>query len=474
MKNSNKKIEKRTIGITDTTLRDGQQSLIATRMTTEQMLPIVSAMDDVGFHSVEMWGGATFDACMRFINEDPWIRLRKLKDGFKKTKLQMLLRGQNLLGYRIYPDDVVEYFIQKSVANGIDIIRMFDALNDTRNLQTCVKAAKKEKCHVQIAIGYTLSHVHTIEYYKDLVKRFESMGADSICIKDMAALLLPKAATELVTAIKSVSKLPLQVHTHYTTGLGAMAYMSAIEAGADILDTAISPFAFGSSQPATDVMVGALADTEFDTGLDQQKLAEIASYFKTLRDEFIENGLLDPSILCVDYNGLIYQVPGGMLSNLVSQLKAQNRTELLDKALAEVPRVREDMGMPPLVTPSSQIVGTQAVLNVIAGERYKICPKETKDIVRGMYGKTPVDIKPEFRKQIIGDEKPITTRPADLLSPALPDARKEIESYIEKDEDVLSYALFPNVAINYFKYRNAQKYGVDENLADKENKVYPV
>ena len=465
----------KSIKICDCTLRDGQQSLIATRMRIEDMLPILEKMDDVGFNSVEVWGGATFDSCLRFLKEDPWERLRKFRSAFKHTKLQMLLRGQNLLGYRHYPDDVVESFVRKSIENGIDIIRIFDALNDSRNLETAVKSVKKEDGAIaQLAISYTLSDVHTLEYYVNLAKTYRDLGADSLCIKDMAGLLLPQPAYDLVKAIKSEVDLPIQVHSHYTSGVAAMTYMKAIEAGADIIDTTMSPLSMGTAQPATEVMVAALQNTKYDTALDQSKLKTISDFFKPIREQALDSGLLDPKMLAVDIATLMYQVPGGMLSNLVSQLKGANAEDKYDEVLKEIPKVRADLGYPPLVTPSSQIVGTQAVLNILMGERYKMVPKETKDIVRGMYGKTPVPISEEIRKKIIGDEVPITARPADLLEPELDKYENEIKDYKENEEDVLSYALFPQPALDFFKFRQAQKFGIDPNLADINNKVYPI
>ena len=462
------------VKITETVLRDSHQSLIATRMTTDEMLPILSEMDKVGYHSLEAWGGATFDACLRFLNEDPWERLRKIREEVKNTKLQMLFRGQNILGYRHYADDVVQYFVQKSVANGIDIIRIFDALNDARNLKCAIDAAKKEGGHVQAAISYTISPVHSNEAFAKYAKELEEMGADSICIKDMAGLLTPYAAYELVKALKSCVSVPIQVHTHYTTGLASMTLLKAIEAGADIVDTAVSPMSMGTSQPATEAIVATLAGTEFDTGLNTEALNNVADYFAPLREKYLSSGLLDPKVLRVNVKGLTYQVPGGMLSNLVSQLKAQGKSDKLDEVLAEVPKVRADAGYPPLVTPTSQIVGTQAVLNVITGERYKMVSKEFKGLVRGEYGRTPVEITDEFRHQIIGDEAPITSRPADALAPELDKLRDEIRPYLEQEEDVLSYALFDQVALKFFEKRKAKLYGVDVDHSDKENKVHTV
>ncbi|ABX42794.1 oxaloacetate decarboxylase subunit alpha [Lachnoclostridium phytofermentans] len=465
---------KKPVKITETILRDAHQSLIATRMTTEQMLPILELMDKVGYHAVECWGGATFDASLRFLKEDPWERLRKLRAGFKNTKLQMLFRGQNILGYRHYADDVVEYFVQKSVANGIDIIRIFDALNDLRNLQCAVNAANKEKCHAQIAISYTLGDAYTTEYYVNMAKQIEEMGADSICIKDMAGLLVPYEATNLVTAIKGEVKIPIDLHTHYTSGVAGMTYLKAVEAGCDIIDTAMSPFAMGTSQPATEVMVETFKGTPYDTGFDQDLLAEIADYFRPMQEEALKSGLLNPKVMGVDIKTLLYQVPGGMLSNLVSQLKEQNAEDKYYDVLQEIPRVRRDFGEPPLVTPSSQIVGTQAVLNVLAGERYKMITKESKAILSGEYGQTVKPFDPEVQKKAIGDKKPITCRPADLLEPELDKIEQEMIEWKQQDEDVLSYALFPQVATEFFKYRQTQQTKVDVTVADTENKAYPV
>ncbi len=462
------------VKITETVLRDAHQSLIATRMETDEMLPILGKLDNIGYNSLEVWGGATFDSCMRFLNEDPWERLRKIRKVAPKTKLQMLFRGQNILGYRHYADDVVEYFVQKSIANGVDILRIFDALNDPRNLQTAVKACKKEGGHVQSTVCYTISPVHSNESFVKLAKDLENDGADSICIKDMAGLLTPYNAYELVKMMKSEIKIPIQLHTHSTSGVGSMTYLKAIEAGVDIIDTAISPMALGTSQPPTEPIVATLQGTEYDTGLDLTLLSEIAAYFRPLRDKYIQSGLLDTKMMGVDINTLLYQVPGGMLSNLVSQLKQQNKEDKYDEVLAEVPRVREDFGSPPLVTPSSQIVGTQAVLNVLTGERYKMISKESKALVKGEYGKTPVPISDEIKKKIIGDEEQITCRPADLIAPELDKIRSEIKEYMEQDEDVLSYALFPQVAIKFFEHRRAQKYKIDTDMVDMEAKTHPI
>ena len=460
--------------IMETVLRDAHQSLAATRMRTEDMLPILEKMDQVGYHSVECWGGATFDACLRFLNEDPWDRLRKLRKGMPNTKLQMLLRGQNLLGYRHYADDVVEYFVQRSIANGIDIIRIFDALNDLRNLETSVRAAKKEGGDVQIAFSYTLGDGYTLDYWTQLAKDIESLGADSICIKDMSGILMPQAVAELVPALKSAVKIPIQLHSHCTSGVAMMTYMKAIEAGCDIVDTAISPWAMGTSQPATEVICKAYEGTEFDPGLDQDLLAEIADYFRPIQERFVKSGQIDPKVLGVDIKTLRYQVPGGMLSNLVSQLKDQNASDKFYEVLKEVPRVRMDLGQPPLVTPSSQIVGTQAVLNVLMGERYKVMSQETKAILRGEYGRTMKPFDPEVQKKALGDEKPITVRPADLIEPELDKLREEIKAYSIQDEDVLSYALFPKVATDFFRRRDAERNGLDPDRMDTKNKAYPV
>ena len=465
---------KKPLKITETVLRDAHQSLIATRMTTEDMLPIIDKMDKVGYHSVECWGGATFDASLRFLKEDPWERLRKLRDGFKNTKLQMLFRGQNILGYNHYADDVVEYFVQKSIANGIDIIRIFDCFNDLRNLQTAVKAANKEKGHAQIALSYTLGDAYTLDYWKETAKKIEDMGADSICIKDMAGLLVPYKATELVQALKDGTKLPIQIHTHYTSGVASMTYLKAVEAGADVIDTAISPFSMGTSQPATEVMVETFKGTPYDTGLDQNLLAEIADYFRPMREKALETRLMNPKVLGVNIKTLLYQVPGGMLSNLVSQLKEAKQEDKYQAVLEEIPRVRKDFGEPPLVTPSSQIVGTQAVLNVLQGERYKMVTKESKKVLMGEFGQTVKPFNAEVQKKCIGDEKVITCRPADLIEPQLPKFEKECAQWKQQDEDVLTYALFPQVAKDFFEYREAQQTKVDPKSADKENKAYPV
>lgn len=462
------------VKICETVLRDAHQSLVATRMTMDQMAPILEQMDKVGYYSLEAWGGATFDACIRFLGEDPWDRLRKIRAAVKNTKLQMLFRGQNILGYRHYADDVVEYFVQKSIANGIDIIRIFDALNDPRNLETAIKATIKEGGHVQAAISYTTSPVHTNEKFAQYAKQLEGMGANSICIKDMAGLLTPYAAYDLVKKIKETVSVPVELHTHYTSGLASMTLLKAIEAGCDIVDTAISPLAMGTSQPPTESLVAALAGTEYDTGLDLEELQPVADHFTKVREQFIKDGLLDPKVLKVNVNTLRYQVPGGMFSNLISQLKQAGKSELLSDVLAEVPNVRRDAGYPPLVTPSSQIVGTQAVFNVIGGERYKMVTKEFKGIVRGEYGKTPVEISPEFRKKIIGDEKPITCRPADMLKPELEKLREEVKPWAIQDEDVLTYALFEQVAVKFFEARKTKLHALDSENAYFNGKVHSI
>ncbi len=460
------------VGITETVCRDAHQSLIATRMTTEEMLPALPLMDKAGYHALEVWGGATFDACLRFLNEDPWDRLRKIRAAAPNTKLQMLFRGQNVLGYRHYADDVVEYFVQKSIANGINIIRIFDALNDVRNLQTAIRATKKEGGHVQAAISYTISPVHNNDFFVKLAKEYADCGADSICIKDMAGLLTPYAAYDLVKQLKKAIKVPLELHTHYTSGVASMTYLKAIEAGIDIVDCSLSPMALGTSQPPTEPLVATLQGTEFDTGMDLDILTEIADYFKPLRDKYLASGLMDTKVMGVDINTLKYQVPGGMLSNLVSQLKQQGKEDKLDEVLKEVPKVREDLGYPPLVTPTSQIVGTQAVLNVLMGERYKMVSKETKGICKGEYGRTPVPIDEDFRKKIIGNEEAISCRPADLIPPELDRLKEECAEWIEQPEDVLSYALFEQVAVKFFEQRRTAKYGVDKDLVNMDEKTH--
>ena len=462
------------VKITETILRDAHQSLIATRMSTEQMLPILEKLDDIGYHSLECWGGATFDACLRFLNEDPWERLRTIREHCPKTKLQMLFRGQNMLGYRHYADDVVEYLVQKSVANGIDILRIFDALNDPRNLTTAINAAKKEKAHVQAAISYTTGPVFDIEYYTKYAKQLEEIGADSICVKDMAGLLTPYGTYDLVKALKETVKVPIQVHSHYTSGLASMVLMKAVEAGADVVDTALSPLAMGTSHPATESMVAAFSGTDYDTGLDIEKIDEISKHFAALKEEYLASGLLSTKVMGVDAKALIYQVPGGMLSNLVSQLKQAGKEEKLTEVLEEVPKVRADCGYPPLVTPSSQIVGTQAVYNVIMGERYKMVTNEFKGLVRGEYGHTPLPIDDEFRKKIIGDDEPIDCRPADKIEPELEKLREEVKPWSEQEEDVLSYAQFGQVAVKFFEQRRNKKLGLNSELLDMDKMIHPM
>ena len=448
------------IQFTETVLRDGQQSLIATRMPTSDMLPILKTMDQAGYHALEMWGGATFDACLRFLNEDPWERLRAIRKEVKKTKLQMLLRGQNLLGYKNYADDVVTDFVTKSVENGIDILRLFDALNDVRNLETAIRATKAAGGHCQTAISYTTSQIHTVDYFVDLANKMADLGADSICIKDMAGVLTPQTGYELVSRIKDAVDLPLEVHTHATSGIAEMTYLKVAEAGADIIDTAISSFAGGTSQPATESVAIALEDCGFATGLDLQKVAEIAEHFNPVRDRFREEGLLNPKVKDIEPKTLIYQVPGGMLSNLLSQLTEQGLQDKYEEVLAEVPKVRADLGYPPLVTPLSQMVGTQALMNVISGERYKLVPSEIKDYVKGFYGQSPAPISEEIKETILGDAEVITVRPADLLAPQLPAFREEIAEYAKSEEDVLMYALFPQQAQDFLGRREDPFYDV--------------
>lgn len=462
------------IGITETVLRDAHQSLIATRMRTEEFVDILPQMDKIGYHSLECWGGATFDACLRFLDEDPWERLRTIRKKCPDTKLQMLFRGQNMLGYRHYSDEVVDYFVKKSIDNGIDILRIFDALNDVRNLETAINAANKYGGHVQAAISYTTGPVFDVDYYCHYAKQLENAGTSSICIKDMAGLLTPYGTYDLVKALKETVNIPIQLHTHYTSGLASMVLLKGIEAGVDVIDTAMSPLAMGTSHPATESMVAALKGTEYDTELDLKALSEVRDFFAPLRQKYLDNGLLDPKMLGVDANTLLYQVPGGMLSNLNSQLKQAGKEDQLEEVLAEVPRVRKDAGYPPLVTPSSQIVGTQAVFNVIMGERYKMVTKEFKDLVAGKYGATPCKIDPEFQKKIVGDDEIITCRPADLLNDTIEQFKSEISEYYEQEEDVLSYAQFGQVAVKFFEKRRDKKYGLDGKHDNIETKVHPV
>ncbi len=462
------------IKITETVLRDAHQSLVATRMRTDEFRDILPALDKIGFYSLECWGGATFDSCLRYLDEDPWERLRSIRKLCPNTKLQMLFRGQNMLGYRHYSDEIVDAFVRKSIDNGIDILRIFDALNDIRNLETAINSANKYGGHVQAAISYTTGPAFNTEYFCDYAKKLESVGAHSICIKDMAGLLTPYKTYELVKALKETVSVPVQLHSHYTSGLASMVHLKGIEAGVDVIDTAMSPLAMGTSHPATESMVAALMGTEYDTGLDLRALSEVREFFEPLREKYIREGLLDPKMLGVDAKTLLYQVPGGMLSNLNSQLKQANKEDKLEEVLNEVPRVREEAGYPPLVTPTSQIVGTQAVYNVLMGERYKMVTKEFKDLVAGKYGKTPCEIDSSFREKIVGDGEIITCRPADLLSDTLDGFKKEILEFDPSEEDVLSYAQFGEVAKNFFEKRRDKKYNLDGKHDDIINKVHPV
>ena len=441
------------VKVTETALRDGHQSLIATRLRTDEILPILEKMDQVGYYSMEVWGGATFDACLRFLNEDPWERLREIRKTVKNTKLQMLLRGQNLLGYKHYADDVVEMFIQKSVENGIDIIRVFDALNDLRNLEVSMKAIKKAGAHCQCAISYTTSPVHTKDYYIKLSQDMEKMGADSICIKDMAGILTPNGAYELVKGLKEAVAIPIEIHTHCTSGIASMTYLKAVEAGVDIIDTAISPFAEGTSQPSTESMALILDEGDRGPKLNAKLLSEVADYFKPIKEKYRKEGILNPKVMDVEPNTLTYQVPGGMLSNLLSQLESQGASQHYEAVLKEIPKVRADLGYPPLVTPLSQMVGTQAVFNILSGERYKMVPKEIKEYVKGLYGAAPAPLDEIVKTKIIGDDEVITVRPADLLSPELEKYKAEIGELALSMEDVLSYCLFPAVAKKFFEDR---------------------
>lgn len=444
----------KTLKITETVLRDGQQSQIATRMPIEDMIPILDTMDQAGYYATEVWGGATFDACLRYLNEDPWERLRTIRSHFKHTKLSMLLRGQNILGYHHFPDDIVERFVAKSIENGIDIIRIFDALNDVRNLTTAVNATKKAGGHAQIAIAYTTSPVHTIEYYVDLVKRMEILGADSIAVKDMAGVLTPQTVYSLVSEIKKISDLPINVHTHATSGNAEMVYLKAVEAGADIIDTAISSFSGGTSQPATESLNYSLNELGYETGVDQELLVDIANHFNQVRDKFRAEGLLNPKVKDTEPKTLLYQVPGGMLSNLLSQLEEQGNADLYEEVLAEVPKVRKELGYPPLVTPLSQMVGTQALMNIVSGERYKLVPKEIRDYVKGLYGQPPASIDEDVQALILKDDTDIYTgRPADLLSPGYEEAESKISEFAHSEEDILSYALYPEQAYNFLGRR---------------------
>ena len=442
------------VKIVDTCLRDGHQSLFATRMTTEEVLLAIEELDKVGYHALEVWGGATFDSCLRFLNEDPWERLRAIRAKCKNTKLQMLFRGQNILGYKHYADDVVDLFVKKSLENGIDIIRIFDALNDIRNLECAVKSTKKYGGHCQIALSYTTSPVHTVEYYVELAKEVEKMGADSLCIKDMAGVLLPEDAYELISKLKANTKLPIELHGHCTGGIAEMTYKRAIDAGVDIIDCALSPLAGGTSQPCTESFQYALEGTEHDPKLNVAMLNAAAEKLTKVKDKYLGNGTLNPKALSVNPNILKYQVPGGMLSNLMSQLKAQNAMDKYEEVLKEVPRVRKDMGYPPLVTPLSQMVGTQAVMNVITGERYKMVPKEINEYLHGLYGKSPAPVDEDIRKKIIGDDVVITHRPADDLAPQFEELKAKYAHLCKSDEDVLSCALFENVAVKFLENRD--------------------
>ncbi len=446
------------VKITDTTFRDAHQSLMATRMRTESMLPIAEKIDEVGFFSLEVWGGATFDVCIRYLREDPWERIRLLKKHVRKTPLQMLLRGQNIVGYRNYSDDVVKKFVEKAAENGVDIFRIFDALNDTRNLETAIKTARKVGAHVQGTICYTLSPVHTIQHYLEVAQRLAELDCDSICVKDMAGMLAPKGAYELITALKKKIGLPVHLHCHSTSGMALMTYLRACDAGVDIIDTAFSPLGWGTSQPPVETVVAALKDTSYDPGFDMRLLVEIAEYFKGLREKYYDPlRLIDPISERVDPSILIHQIPGGMFSNLISQLKEQNALARLKEVLEEVPKVRKELGYPPLVTPTSQLVGTQAVFNVLSGERYSVVPKEVKDYVRGLYGKPPAPIDKKVKRKIIGEEEPITCRPADLLKSELEAIPEQTRKIIESEEDTLTYALFPKAALEFFQKRKLKR-----------------
>ncbi|UJF16125.1 oxaloacetate decarboxylase subunit alpha [Jeotgalibaca sp. MA1X17-3] len=452
------------IRITETVLRDAHQSLMATRMSTADMLPIIEKMNQAGYYALECWGGATYDAAIRFLKEDPWERLREIRKKAPDTKLQMLLRGQNLIGYRHYADDIVDKFVEKAVENGIDIFRIFDALNDPRNIQASLDAVKKYGAHAQLTICYTISDVHTVDYYRTLTKELTEMGADSICLKDMAGILTPKVARDLVRAIKEVSDLPLNIHTHSTSGIGQMTYLAAVEGGANIIDCAISPFAEGTSQPTTESLTLALEELGYDTGLHVEILEEIADYFKIIRNKYLDSGVLDPKMLFSEPKALIYQVPGGMLSNLNSQLKQANAIDKYDDVLQEVPRVWKDLGFPPLVTPMSQMIGTQAVFNVLSGKRYQMVPTEVKDYLHGKYGKSPVPVADDFRISIIGNDEVMTDRPANHLKPEFEQLKLELGDLAKTDEDVLTYALFPQVGKAYLQ----KKYGKKESLTEEE------
>lgn len=439
--------------ITETSLRDGHQSLIATRLATDEILPILSEMDNAGYYSMEVWGGATFDTCLRYLNEDPWERLRKIRANVKNTKLQMLTRGQNLLGYKNYSDDIVEKFLKNAIYEGIDIVRVFDALNDIRNIKSSIDIIKSEGTHCQCAISYTTSPVHTKEYFIKLIKDFENAGADSICIKDMSGILLPYDAYYLIKSIKQITNLPIEFHTHCTGGIGEMSVLKAVEAGVDIVDLAISPLSSGTSQPATESLVSTLKDTERDPKLNMQRLNNIAEYFKSIMKKYEDDKTFNLKVLMTEPKTLMYQIPGGMLSNMLIQMKSLNALDKYEEVLAEVPKIRKELGYPPLVTPMSQMIGAQAVFNAISGGRYKIIPTEIKNYVKGLYGRPAAPISDEIRKLIIGDEEAITVRPADLLGNSYEKFRQEIGYLAESEEDVLSYALFPQVAKDFFEKR---------------------
>lgn len=460
--------------LTDTIMRDAHQSQAATRMTTDEMIPGAKLLDGAGYWSLECWGGATYDACLRFLNEDPWERLRRLRDAMPNTKLQMLLRGQNLLGYKNYADDVVDFFVKKAIENGVGVVRIFDALNDIRNLQTAMQATIRYGGWCEAAVCYTTSPVHNIEYFINMSKELEALGAHSICIKDMANLLLPYDAYELVRGIKQAVSIPVHLHTHNTSGIGDMSYLKAAEAGVDIVDTALSPMAGGTSQPCTESLVATLKGTERDTEIDLKLLNQAAKHFEHAARRLKSDKHLDEKVLGVDINTLLYQVPGGMLSNLISQMKNAGAEDKFTAVLEEVPRVRKEFGYPPLVTPTSQIVGTQAVFNVLAGERYKTVPKESKALLRGEYGRLPAPTDDDVRKKCIGTDEVITHRPADDLQPEMDSYREKIKTYIEQEEDILTYAMFPQVAEKFFQYRQANKYRLDTQMLDKENRIYPL
>lgn len=444
----------RKVLICDTTMRDGHQSLLATRMCTDHILPIAEKVEQVGYHAIEIWGGATFDSCIRFLGEDPWERLQKVRKAYKNSKLQMLLRSQNVVGYKHYADDVLEEFIKRTVYNGLDIFRIFDALNDTRNMEKSIEFVKREGAHAQGTVVYTISPFHDYDFYMRMGQELKDLGVDSLCLKDMAGILAPQPAYDIIKGWKEKLGIMVQLHCHYTSGMASMTYLKAVEAGVDVIDCAISTMSSQSSQPATESMVAALKDTPYDTGLDLTLLSEIANYFKEVRAKY---GSFDNASCSPDTNVLTYQIPGGMISNFINQLKEQNALDKLPQVLEEVPRVREDFGFPPLVTPSSQIVGSQAALNVVLGQRYMIATDEVKNYMRGYYGRPPAPVNEEIRKKIIGDEKPIDCRPADLIEPELPKAREEVAPYMEKEEDVITWALFPQVAKAFFEARQARK-----------------